>query len=352
MSIEKIDRNLEIKRTVTEPDVVWHNVTEEVFDIYGLCDPKNGRPFIRLPEEVGANVNQGVSGLLHHTAGGRIRFRTDSPYIALRVTYRMLGKMSHMTLAGQAGFDAYTYKDGQYSFFKNAMPTYDDDHGYERVFGKKNKGMNDFVIHMPLYNGVNELYIGVAEGSRLEHGSLYRDIKPVAYYGSSITQGGCASRPGNAYENMISMMYDIDHINLGFSGNCRGELAMADYIASLDLSVFVLDYDHNAPSDEHLEQTHFAFYERYRSLKPDTPIVIVSAPDVSPTGKRRRTEIIRETYEKAVALGDKKVSFVDGATLFGDDLRESCTVDGCHPNDLGFYRMAKGIGAAVAEWLK
>ena len=352
MSIEKIDRNFEIKRTVTEPDVVWHNVIEEPCDIYGLHDPRDGRPFRRMPDEVALKFEKGISRLYLHTAGGRIRFRTDSPYIAIRVTYPALGTMSHMPLLGQGGFDAYIYRDGKYRFFKNAMPTFEDTRGYERVFGKKNDGMNDFVIHMPLYNRVSSVYIGLAEGSRLEHGSSYRDVKPVGYYGSSITQGGCASRPGNAYESMISMMYDIDHINLGFSGNCRGELIMADYIASLDLSVFVLDYDHNTPSDEHLEQTHFAFYERYRALRPDTPIVIVSAPDVSPTGKRRRTEIIRETYEKALALGDKKVSFVDGTTLFGDDMREACTVDGCHPNDLGFYRMAKGIGAAVAEWLK
>ena len=126
---------------------------------------------------------------------------------------------------------------------------------------------------------------------------------------------------------------------------------MADYIASLDPAVFVLDYDHNTPSDEHLENTHFPFYERFRALRPNTPIVFVSAPDVPLHGKRRRTEIIRETYERAVALGDQLVSFVDGTTLFGDDLREACTVDGCHPNDLGFFRMAKGIGAAVKTWL-
>ena len=126
---------------------------------------------------------------------------------------------------------------------------------------------------------------------------------------------------------------------------------MADYIAGLNPSVFVMDYDHNTPSDEHLEKTHFAFYERFRELAPNTPIVMVTAPEVLPNVKRRRTEIIRETYERALALGDNKVSFIEGATLFGDDLRDSCTVDGCHPNDLGFFRMAKGIGEAVKMWL-
>ena len=306
----------------------------------------------RMPKEAAAAVSTSVESLCQNTAGGRIRFRTDSPYVAIRVFYDRFDFFSHMPLSGKAGFDLYCYENGVYRFIKNAMPTSTDKNGYERTFFKTNSGMSDFLIHMPLYNNVSAVYIGLKEGSKLESGAKYRDVKPVLYYGSSITQGGCASRPANAYTNMISMMLDIDHINLGFSGNAKGELAMADYIGSLDLSVFVLDYDHNAPTVEHLEKTHEVFFNRYRMHKPNTPVIMISRPDTAIDKKwMQRRQIIRNTYENAVINGDKNVMFIDGNTLFGADMRDSCTVDGCHPNDLGFYRMAKIIGEAVKKYI-
>lgn len=352
MKIEQLDKNFEIKTTVEEENIIWHNVVEEPFDIYGLYEPKNGEPMRRMPKDAAEAVSSPVATLCQCTAGGRIRFRTDSPYIAVRVLYDHLARYSHMPLSGNAGFDLYRYEDGEYYFVKNAMPIAEDKNGYERTFFKTNTGMNDFLIHMPPYNNVAAVYIGLKKGSALEHGAKYRDVKPVLYYGSSITQGGCASRPGNGYTNMISMMLDIDHINLGFSGNARGELSMADYIGDLDLSVFVLDYDHNAPNVEHLKNTHEAFFKRYRTHRPNTPVIMVSRPDISSDKKwEQRAEIIRTTYENAIADGDKNVMFINGKTLFEGDMRESCTVDGCHPNDLGFYRMAKIIGAAVEKYL-
>lgn len=352
MKIEELDRNFEIRSTVEENDVRWHNVTEEPFDIYGLYAPKNGQPFRRMPAEAASRVSPSVASLCKNTAGGRIRFRTDSPYIAIRVFYETLGNMSHMPLSGKAGFDLYRYKEGQYRFVKNAMPTIDDKNGYERMIFQGNSGMDDFLIHMPLYNGVSQVFIGLREGSAVEHGAKYRDIPPVVYYGSSITQGGCASRPANAYENMISMKLDVDHINLGFSGNAKGEPTMADYIGNLSMSVFVLDYDHNAPTEEHLENTHYAFYERVRRYQPNTPIIMVSRPDIDPEKlPHKRAEIVKRTYERALSLGDTNVAFIDGVTLFGTDLRDSCTVDGCHPNDLGFYRMATVIGEAIEKYI-
>ena len=353
MGIEKLDRNFEIQSNVDKADVVWHNVTEDGFDIYGLYDPKNGESFRRMPADIAETISSSVSVLCRKTAGGRIRFRTDSPYIAIRVYYKELSNMSHMPRSGSSGFDLYRYENGKYHFIKNAMPTADDKNGYERMIFQNNIGMNDFLMHMPLYNEVSEVYIGLREGAAIEPAARYRDIAPVVYYGSSITQGGCASRPANAYENMISLALDIDHINLGFSGNAKGESAMADYIGGLEMSVFVLDYDHNAPNVAHLEKTHYAFYKRFREYQPNTPIIMVSRPNIDPEVlPHPRTEIIKRTYEQALAEGDDQVTFIDGVTLFGDDMRDSCSVDGCHPNDLGFYRMAKVIGAAVEKYLK
>jgi hypothetical protein len=140
-------------------------------------------------------------------------------------------------------------------------------------------------------------------------------------------------------------------INFGFSGCGRGELAVAQAISELELSAFVMDYDHNAPDPEHLKATHEAFFKEVRKHRPDLPIILVSKPDFDTNSWENmlRREIIQETYDNALNSGDQHVYFVDGETLFGDYERDACTVDGCHPNDLGFMRMADVITPVVKE---
>jgi hypothetical protein len=172
----------------------------------------------------------------------------------------------------------------------------------------------------------------------------YRDILLVVYYGSSITQGGCCSHPGNAYQAVVSRKLNVDFINLGFSGNARGEKVVAEYIASLPCSVFVLDYDHNASVAE-LRNTHYAFYEIVRKKNPDMPIVFMSRCDVdcAPHETDDRRIIIAESLKKAREAGDRNVYFIDGAEVFKGHYEDMCTVDRCHPNDIGFMLMANAV---------
>jgi lysophospholipase L1-like esterase len=134
---------------------------------------------------------------------------------------------------------------------------------------------------------------------------------------------------------------------------------MAEYISGLDMKAFVLDYDHNAPSVEHLQETHYPFYEIIRKAQPDLPILMLSKPDFD--GRyteygfemnRKRRAVIEETLRRALENGDQKIRFIDGETFFGDSDRDSCTVDGCHPNDLGFFRMAEKVIPVLKEMLK
>ncbi len=211
--------------------------------------------------------------------------------------------------------------------------------------------MRNITINFPLYSSVSELYIGLAEGSRVETPTPYKYEKPIVYYGSSITQGGCASRAGNAYQATVSRRLDAEFLNLGFSGSACGENEIAEYINGLDMTAFVMDYDYNAASSEYLEKTHEPFFKIIREANPDLPIIMMTIPHFSQTeGTIRRTGVIRKTYENAIAAGDRNVYMLTGPELMalaGDE----GMVDDCHPNDLGFASMAKAVGDLLEKIL-
>ena len=355
MRIEEIDKNLKIASSLDLPDVEWFNVREEPFDIYGLPMPDPDDRFRRMPESVAKSINEGVLQLHDNTAGGRVRFSTDSPYVAINVVQENTGLMGHITRVGQSGLDLYISRKGEkFSFKGSFVPAANVTNGFETYVSFSEGGMpTECEINMPNYDNVINLYVGIKKGSTLGKARGYKYKTPVLFLGSSITQGGCASRPGNAYINMISRDLDTDVVNLGFSGSCKGEFEMCDYIIKQDMSVFVYDYDHNAPTPEHLWKTHEPFFKRFREARPDVPVVFINKPDwINDPGAPERREAVYTTYKNALANGDKNVYFIEGNTLWGGENPNDCTVDSCHPNDLGFFRMAQKIGAVLKEILE
>ncbi len=347
-NISDIDKNLKIT-TITENNIKFYSANERPFKVYGLMyDEKLGR-FLRMPNDIAKNVNPGVEILNTNTSGGRIRFKTNSEYVAIKVISNTTGFMPHMALSGSSGFDLYTKDNNGYTYFATFMPSFSFDdftnnHGYESIIHFSDRKMRDLTINFPLYNEVLNLYIGLEDNAALERGEPYKTEKPVVFYGSSITQGGCASRPGNAYANILSRKYDFDFINLGFSGSGMGEPAIAEYIAELDMSAFIYDYDYNAPNAEHLKKTHKPMFDTIRKAHPNIPIIIMSMPKLSLSESCiHRKEIIKETYDIAKSGGDKNVYFIPGDEIFKIFGNDSCTVDGCHPNDLGFMCMAEAV---------
>ena len=358
MDISKLDRNFRTDLHLPG-ETVFYDSRQPPFTGYGLYGYRTGPIFRRMPQDRADAVSPGVGQLCRHTAGGRVRFRTDSGYLALRAVLTDSIWMGHMAFLGSCGFAVYVERDGVPAFCKSVIPAADRGAGprelVEGVISFPDRRLRDITVYFPLYSGVEELWFGLQADALLAEGGRYRYEAPVLYYGSSITQGGCASRPGNSYEGFISRRLDCDYINLGFSGNGKAETAMAEYLAELDASVFVMDYDHNAPDQAYLEQTHERLYRIYRSKNPEVPIIMVSRPDLEsdPHGAGRRSVIMR-TCEEARRQGDRNVYFVDGERLFqrDDAAGTDCTVDGSHPNDLGFFRMAEKIGAAVERCLK
>jgi lysophospholipase L1-like esterase len=204
---------------------------------------------------------------------------------------------------------------------------------------------------LPRNEELEDVIIELDDDARIDAPTPYTLEVPMVFYGSSITEGGCASRPANAYTALLSRWLDADYINLGFSGAAKGELELATYIAGLEMSVLVIDYDHNAPNVEHLEQTHELFFKEIRKIRPNLPILFLTKPDFdsNPGDSAKRREVIYKTYENARLSGDELVYFIDGETYFGKTNRESCTIEGCHPNDLGFMRMAETIYPVVKQ---
>ena len=349
--LEKIDSNFKmISASETKDGKDFYSLPNEKFDLYGVYYDDTDQRFRRLPQEVADSVNIGVAWESKQTSGGRIRFSTDSTLFELYASYDCFEPHNHMPLSGSAGFVLLEERDEGNYHVQTMRPGVNDKEKFSSSVGLVGGKMRNYILHLPNYGRVNELTIALKEGAKVQGGKKYRDIKPILYYGSSITQGGCASRSDNAYQAHVSKWNNIDFINLGFSGSARAEDNMVDYLTTIDCSLFVCDYDHNAPDVEYLRNTHYRLYERYRAVRPDTPILFVTKPDFDydPTGKEREN-IIRNTYKKAKANGDKNVYFLAGRTFYGKKDRENFAVDRCHPNDLGFYYMAKGIYKKIKE---
>ncbi|MBR5586964.1 MAG: hypothetical protein IKW02_03285 [Clostridia bacterium] len=345
MDISKIDKNFNVKKTVDMTGMKVYDVLESPFKVYGVIPPNEKEDqFVRLPGEVSEKVSNWVHMLHTCTAGGRVKFATNSGKIAIRAYMPNMFKMSHYALTGSIGLDLYADN----KFVKTFVPPFDIENGYESVLATDGE-MHEYTINMPSYAAVSRLYVMLEEGAELKEAAPYRDLKPIVYYGSSITQGGCSSRPGNTYQNVVVRRTNIDYVNLGFSGAAKAEDAIAEYIAGLDMSLFVFDYDHNAPTLEHLENTHEKMFKTIRAKNPDLPIICVSKPDKTSDWEKRR-EVIRKTVENAKAAGDKNVYFIDGQSFSAlCDEPDAITVDGCHPNDLGFAMMGKVIGEKIEE---
>lgn len=349
------DLNLRVVAAIRKPDVKLYDVRRPPFSLYGFYRPLEESQFKRLPDEVAKATNDGVAQLYLDTAGGRVRFSTDSDYIAIRAEMPNVSKFSHMPLTGSAGFDLYIDdKESESSrYFKTFVPPLDMTDGYESVVNLPSRKTRYFTIHFPLYSQVKNLFVGIRQDASLGSGLIYREELPVVYYGSSITQGGCASRPGNAYQNAISRELHLDHLNLGFSGSGRAEEAIVKYMASLPMLAFVSDYDYNAPNPDYLRATHQNLYDAIRAAHPDIPYLMVTDPDFDShlNDSRRRRDVILDTLRYARENGDHNVWFLDGSSIFRGRFTDSCTVDSTHPNDLGFAYFAEKIGDELCRAL-
>ena len=349
------DPNMIRPEGINKPDVRFYSPLEEPFAMYGMIYEDNR--YLRMPKAIAENVSEGVRNQSQHTSGGRICFKTNSPYIALSCKCYFYWETSIVSLSGSHGFEVQV-RDGKTHKFQGLfVPKYEKRNEFAAVVEMPKDGEErEVIIYFPSYTGVSEAYIGLSESASLSKWSGYTYEKPMVFYGSSITHGVASSMPGNCYVTMLSRYFDSNFINLGMAGHCKAEPNMMEYIASLDMSMFVYDYDHNAPTADFLESTHYAGYLKFRETNADTPIILTSRPnldDFNPKAEpERRRNIILATYEKALAAGDKNVTYADGKEIYSAFCKSGFAADNVHPNDIGFYHMAKVYAPYIQKYLK
>jgi hypothetical protein len=319
----------------------------EPFQLFGLFEPQDTTKerFERMPYETAKAISDGVAISSYEPAGAKVRFSTDSDIIAIRVESGWLTRRPHFTDIEAGGFDLYEDTD-EGSFLHGAfIPPMGTTEGFESLIRLPDSRPRSFTILFPIHSCIKNLYVGLRPGSVIGTGRSYINDIPVVCYGSSITQGTGTSRPGMAYSNILSRRLNINIHNLGFSGQAKGEPKMAEYIAGLEMSAFIYDYDENAPTAEHLQATHEPFFRIIREKHPDLPIIMLSRPSIPSRNARHNPfrEVVMNTYRNAVAAGDKNVWFIDGTRYITENGGDDCILDGIHPNDHGYMIMANQI---------
>jgi len=323
------------------------------FTVNGLPWFQEDKPALRrLPGRLKDTFRAPVWNLAQQPSGGRIRFKTDSTRIGLRAQNPDTSGMHHMTTIGQSGFDIYV--DNEYR--GSAWP---DKSGIiiKEWHIAKTPAVREITLYLPLYKGVTVDEIVLEPNARLERPAGFSLKKPIVFYGSSITQGGCASNPGMSYEAQVARWLNVDFINLGFSGNGMGEPALADVVSEIDAACFVLDYWGN-PTPQVYKESLPNFVSTLRRKYPKTPILVTS-PYYIATKPENQSEhafedkrtITREFVENQRRTGDKWISYVDGLKMLSREHAYGL-VDGAHCNSLGFYFCAKGLEPQLRKALK
>ena len=338
-----------------EGPLVWYDIRELGIEGQGWKDVK--APYDRLPAKAEGKVRDAVWGLSRDSAGMAVRFATDSPAVHCRWTLTKANlAMPHMPATGVSGVDLYVNTDKGWRWVACGRPTAQTNNA--ALIAGLPAGRHEWLLYLPLYNGVSSVEVGVAKANQLS--PLPREAaaaKPIIFYGTSITHGACASRPGMVHTAILGRRLNRPVINLGFSGNGRMEKEVVELIAEIEAEMYVIDCLPNMGAAEVTERTG-PLVTLLRRSHLDTPIVLVEDrtygdSHINPS-KRQRNDTSRAAfkaeYDKLVAAGVKGLHYIPGEHLLGDD--DEGTVDSSHPNDLGFMRQAEAMEKVLGPLVK
>ncbi len=327
-----------------EPPLAWHDVTQWGVEGRAFADMERKKWFDRLPAVADGKVTAAVWGLSRDSAGMMVRFKTDATVLWANYTLskeRLAG--ANMTAIGASGLDLYARDDaGKWRWVGVTRP--DAKVVRQQIIAGLAPGLREYAVYLPLYNGVENLSLGVPPDAKFER-LAPRAAKPIVFYGTSITHGASATRPGMVHTAILGRRFDRPVINLGFSGNGRMDAAVGDLLVKIDAAVFVIDCLPNMNAAQVRERT-VPLVKQLRAVHPAVPIVLVEDRRntnswILPARNQHHTDnhaALREAHAALQKEGIKGLFYVAGDGLLGDDA-EAAT-DGSHPSDLGFVRQA------------
>ena len=357
---------------VNRDGLKWHLPFEAPMRLFGFPWFEQDHVLNRLPLARPAEVTQfpngvktmvseqncGAYSLSSNTAGGQVRFRTDSARFAVDVEEYDMCPFDHFAATGSMGLDIYL-KDGDRWVALGATRRDPTQASFStEIAGGIRREMRDVIVNLPTYAGIRKLFIGLEETAHVEAPTPFTAEEPVVWYGTSITQGGCATRPGLAASNILSRLLNREVVNQGYSGSGKGEPEIAEMLAQIPSpAIYLLDYTWNVGVEE-LRATLPTFLNILREKHPTVPSLLVAptpgrgALEIVPDKTHEeKTDYLRQTCQKRCADGDLRIFFFDAFhESCGEDFWEGY-VDGCHLNDLGFYRLAHAIAPVVKALL-
>jgi len=353
--VTKIDPNMAVS-DVSVSGIAWHDPREKPFRLQGFKWIGQDRVYRRLPLTSDWTIPPKVDNLANQTSGGQIHFQTNSKKILLRVTLASGRPMYHMTQVAKVGFDCYIGPPGGQRFKGVTKFEFDAKTYTAQVAYNASGDLVPLVINFPLYNGVESVEIGLDERAQVAAPMPLDDTRPIVIYGTSITHGGCAARPGMSYPNILSRRLNQEVVNLGFSGSGKGEPEIAHLINEIpDKSLVILDFECN--THESLRELLAPFIEVLRNASGDVPILVISRiplqrDHVEKTLLKRRAlrDFQKSLVEKLRTEGASRIFFQDGETLLDPRWADEATVDGTHPTDLGFLMMAERLEPTI-RWI-
>ena len=338
-------------------NIVYTDAKE--FPLYGKISEKTNERYERLPSELENVSRKDVWRLGQNSAGLYIRFRSNTTSMRIKWQSTFDNEQNHMTDLGTRGLDLYALVDGEWRAVAPVRPTRKGVNEWT-IIRNMLPEYREYMLYLSLYDGVKSLEIGVDEGAYLGQPEVASPSteKPIVMYGSSILQGGCASRPGMAYTNIIGRRFDREVFNLGFSGNARLDMEIAHLMASVkDPGAFVLDFVPNS-SDKLINEVAEKFFRVLRDAHPNVPVIFVEDPIFprSAFDTKLHEEVVgrniamTQLFKRLKKAGEKKIYYVSALKMLGDD--GDATVDGSHFTDVGALRYVENIMPALKKALK
>lgn len=327
------------------------------FELIGKGFADTQTRYERLPARLEGKTRPPVWSLSKDCSGLAIRFRTNSRTIAAKWEVTEDAVMNHFAPSGIKGLDLYCLKNGKWQFVNSARPVGKISTAIiiEHLDGKE----MEYMLYLPLYDGLTNLEIGVDTTAIIGNPRIDSPLKnkPVVFYGTSITQGGCVSRAGMSYPNQLSRMLDRQIVNLGFSGNGQLDFEIAEAMSEIDASCFVIDCMPNLTIGQ-MNEKYVRFLEIIREKKPIVPILLVEIipyphrnfdQSISPI-LQEMNAILTRIYLGQKKKGDRNIYYLKSDKLIGND--SEGTVDGIHLTDLGFWRISQNMYPVIKKLIK